>query len=105
MPFATIGSPFTTGLGVTLTSGSSRVRIQGFGACKLGVDGATFLIQLSPPPAPPVEVFVPITPQPAPFRRVFIEGIPSVIINDELNYLPPLIVDRTIVSQTRVNIG
>lgn len=105
MPFATIGNPFVTGLGVTLTGGSPRVRIQGLGVCKLGIDGATFSVQIQPPPIPPIEIFVPITPQPAPIRRIFVEGIPSAVTADELNYLPPLIVDRTIPSQIRVNIG
>ena len=109
MPFATVGSPSLSLLGFPLTSGSSRVKIQGLGACKLFQDGVSVEVNVATFPGIPLEgipvnLFIPITPE-LPIKRINIEGIPAAITGDKIIYLPLLIEDRTIPTQIRVNIG
>ena len=109
MPFLTVGSPSLSLLRFPLTSGSSRVKIQGLGACKLFQDGINVEVtDIAFPGIPldgiPVNVFIPIAPE-LPIKRVNIEGIPAAITGDKMTFLPLLIEDRTVIDQTRVNIG
>lgn len=107
MPFASQGAPMTAKCLDVLTPGSLKVRVNGLGLCRVGVDG-------SPITLPPVPIV--ITPETLPVRRILVEGVPAAVVGDAVAFHAvgaagiihaPLegVPSTIVVTQTRVNIG